>query len=270
MTSHLLNPLTFPLHGSRLIEAIGRHRQDLDHRRAVRAPGAGPRRRRQPLRAPAAAGRHPGDDVYPRRHARTVEPRARAPDRGGRVFSRRTGDIADPFLRRACCESYPDESERQKAAHRLMLAAETMDEAAIFTIDAWCQRMLREHAFDSGSLFDEELVSDEQALFEDAAHDYWRQQVYPLDAAGAGRAAGLLARRRGAEERRARAGAPRRHAGRGGRGTAVGADRARSSGRWRRSWPRLKAGWVERVDAMAALDRRPARAPIPSASTASR
>jgi exodeoxyribonuclease V beta subunit len=57
-----------------------------------------------------------------------------------------------------------------------------MDEAAIFTIDAWCQRMLREHAFDSGSLFDEELVSDEQSLFEDAAHDYWRQQVYPLNA----------------------------------------------------------------------------------------
>jgi exodeoxyribonuclease V beta subunit len=48
------------------------------------------------------------------------------------------------------------------------MAAETMDEAAIFTIDAWCQRMLREHAFDSGSLFDEELVSDERALFEDA------------------------------------------------------------------------------------------------------
>ena len=26
-----------------------------------------------------------------------------------------------------------------------------------------CQRMLREHAFDSGNLFDEELVADEQA-----------------------------------------------------------------------------------------------------------
>jgi exodeoxyribonuclease V beta subunit len=41
--------------------------------------------------------------------------------------------------------------------------------------------MLREHAFDSGSLFDEELVSDERALFEDAANDYWRQHVYPLN-----------------------------------------------------------------------------------------
>ncbi|MFC0170099.1 exodeoxyribonuclease V subunit beta [Pseudoduganella danionis] len=80
-------------------------------------------------------------------------------------------------------QDYPDAAAQQQAAHRLMLAAETMDEAAIFTIDAWCQRMLREHAFDSGSLFDEELLSDEQTLYEDAAHDYWRQHVYPLDAA---------------------------------------------------------------------------------------
>ncbi|MDB5909206.1 MAG: recB [Massilia sp.] len=56
-----------------------------------------------------------------------------------------------------------------------------MDEAAVSTIHGWCNRMLREHAFDSGSLFDEELVADEHALFEDAVHDYWRQNVYPLD-----------------------------------------------------------------------------------------
>jgi exodeoxyribonuclease V beta subunit len=55
-----------------------------------------------------------------------------------------------------------------------------MDEAAVFTIDAWCQRMLREHAFDSGSLFDEELQPNETALLLEAAADYWRQQVYPL------------------------------------------------------------------------------------------
>ena len=45
---------------------------------------------------------------------------------------------------------------------------------------AWCQRMLRGHAFDSGSLFDEELVADEAAMLNDAAQDYWRQQLYPL------------------------------------------------------------------------------------------
>ncbi len=77
--------------------------------------------------------------------------------------------------------AYPPGADRQKAAYRLMLAAESMDDASVFTIDSWCQRMLREHAFDSGSLFDEELVSDETALFEHAVRDYWRQQIYRLD-----------------------------------------------------------------------------------------
>ena len=39
-------------------------------------------------------------------------------------------------------------------------AADAMDDAAVFTLDAWCQRMLREHAFDSGSLIDEKLAQD--------------------------------------------------------------------------------------------------------------
>ncbi len=41
--------------------------------------------------------------------------------------------------------------------------------------------MLREHAFDSGCLFDEELQPNEAAVLADAVRDYWRQQVYPLD-----------------------------------------------------------------------------------------
>jgi hypothetical protein len=117
-----------------------------------------------------------------------------------------------------------------------------MDEAAIFTIDAWCQRMLREHAFDSGSLFDEELVSDERALFEDAAHDYWRQHVYPLNAAALGALLGVLARRRRAESSRCATwcGAPL--LGDAGR-AAGGADRARErAASGRTGAPERKAG----------------------------
>ncbi len=77
--------------------------------------------------------------------------------------------------------AFPDEAQRRQAAWRLALAAESMDEASIHTIDAWCQRTLREHAFDSGSLFDEELVADEEALLIEAVQDYWRQQCYPLE-----------------------------------------------------------------------------------------
>ncbi len=76
---------------------------------------------------------------------------------------------------------YPEGTAREQAAHCLALAAQTMDEAAVYTIDAWCQRMLREHAFDSGNLFEETLVADEAALRLEAVQDYWRQQLYPLD-----------------------------------------------------------------------------------------
>ena len=79
-------------------------------------------------------------------------------------------------------QDFPSEDERQRAAHRLTLAAQAMDDAAVDTIDAWCQRMLREHAFDSGSLFDETLVADEAALRLEAAQDYWRVALYPMAA----------------------------------------------------------------------------------------
>ncbi|MBP7647217.1 MAG: UvrD-helicase domain-containing protein, partial [Comamonas sp.] len=86
----------------------------------------------------------------------------------------------DSFLQ-TLIHAYPEGTPREHAAWRLAMAAECMDDAAIFTIDAWCQRMLREHAFDSGNLFDETLESDESQRLLDACHDYWRQQCYPLN-----------------------------------------------------------------------------------------
>ena len=78
--------------------------------------------------------------------------------------------------------SYKDEALRNRAAWALSTAAEGMDDASVHTIDAWCQRMLKEHAFDSGNLFDEELVADEQAMRIEAIQDYWRLSCYPLGA----------------------------------------------------------------------------------------
>ncbi|RZI63223.1 MAG: exodeoxyribonuclease V subunit beta, partial [Variovorax sp.] len=88
-------------------------------------------------------------------------------------------DDGDAFLR-GLIDAYADGAPRQSAAWRLAMAAESMDDAAVHTIDAWCQRMLREHAFDSGCLFDEELTSNERAMLDEAAQDYWRRQLYPL------------------------------------------------------------------------------------------
>ena len=65
-------------------------------------------------------------------------------------------------------------------ARRLTLAAEWMDDAAISTIHSWCQRMLKEHAFDSGKLFRQEVVKDLTEPTLEAVTDYWRTRVYPL------------------------------------------------------------------------------------------
>jgi exodeoxyribonuclease V beta subunit len=180
--SELLEPLSFPLHGSRLIEAsagTGKTwtiaalylRLVLGHGNAD-GEGNGYAR---PLLPPEILVM-----TFTRAATRELSNRVRERLVQAAGFFRGEADADDPYLE-ALADSYPDEAARLVAAHKLVLAAETMDEAAIFTIDAWCQRMLREHAFDSGSLFDEELVSDERALFEDAANDYWRQHVYPLN-----------------------------------------------------------------------------------------
>ncbi|MCU7648982.1 exodeoxyribonuclease V subunit beta [Pseudomonas piscis] len=65
-------------------------------------------------------------------------------------------------------------------ANRLDIAAQWMDEAAVSTIHSWCQRMLREHAFDSGSLFTQTLETDQSDLLGEVLRDYWRLFCYPL------------------------------------------------------------------------------------------
>src|SRR5450830_1730861 len=131
--SETLHPISFPLHGSRLIEA---------------SAGTG---KTWTIAA-----------LYFRSQESNAPP------------------TNDPFLN-DLLKDYSNIQQRQQAAYQLSNAADAMDEAAIFTIDAWCQRMLREHAFDSGCLFDEELLSNESVILEDAVRDYWRQQVYPLN-----------------------------------------------------------------------------------------
>ena len=88
-------------------------------------------------------------------------------------------DPADEFLT-TLISAYADGPERNRAAWALAMAAESMDDASVHTIDAWCQRVLKEHAFDSGCLFDEELVANEDSMRIEACQDYWRQACYPL------------------------------------------------------------------------------------------
>ncbi|TDN47471.1 DNA helicase/exodeoxyribonuclease V beta subunit [Buttiauxella sp. JUb87] len=67
-----------------------------------------------------------------------------------------------------------------QAAQILRLAEQQMDEAAIFTIHGFCQRMLSLNAFESGMLFEQQLIEDESLLRRHACADFWRRHCYPL------------------------------------------------------------------------------------------
>ncbi|SFT81705.1 DNA helicase/exodeoxyribonuclease V, beta subunit [Kosakonia arachidis] len=71
-------------------------------------------------------------------------------------------------------------ADKQQAAYWLMLAERQMDEAAVFTIHGFCQRMLSLNAFESGMLFEQQLVEDESLLRYQACADFWRRHCYPL------------------------------------------------------------------------------------------
>ncbi|MGE6983272.1 exodeoxyribonuclease V subunit beta [Kluyvera intermedia] len=69
----------------------------------------------------------------------------------------------------------------QQAASVLLLAERQMDDAAVFTIHGFCQRMLSLNAFESGMLFEQQLIEDESQLRYQACADFWRRHCYPLD-----------------------------------------------------------------------------------------
>jgi exodeoxyribonuclease V beta subunit len=84
---------------------------------------------------------------------------------------------SDPFLK-ALLAKFPDAHQRLLFQERLKAALRNYDEAAIFTIHGFCQRMLQENAFESHFFFDTELVTDERGLREEIADDFWRTNFY--------------------------------------------------------------------------------------------
>ncbi len=71
---------------------------------------------------------------------------------------------------------------REQIQLRLDFALQNMDQAGVFTIHGFCQRVLAEHALESGQLFNSELRGDLAQVELQCVDDYWRRQVYPLTA----------------------------------------------------------------------------------------
>ena len=176
MTPALLDPLHFPLHGSALIEASAGTGKTFTiaalYLRLVLGHG-GPAAFQRPLTPPEIL-------VVTFTEAATKELRDRIRARlaeAAQAFLQAGGEL-DPLLRTLRAD-YPP-SDWPACAQRLRLAAEWMDEAAVSTIHGWCNRMLREHAFDSGSLYSQTLEADQTELTQEAVRDYWRTFFYPL------------------------------------------------------------------------------------------
>ncbi len=65
-----------------------------------------------------------------------------------------------------------------EARKRLLSALRCFDEAPISTIHGFCRRMLLQNAFESGVLFDTELVPDQGLLVDQVIADFWAARVY--------------------------------------------------------------------------------------------
>lgn len=75
-------------------------------------------------------------------------------------------------------EQYPSDAERLLILKRALL---NFDEAAIYTIHSFCQRALKENAFDVGMPFESELISDEQELLISLADNFWHRYLLHPD-----------------------------------------------------------------------------------------
>lgn len=100
-----------------------------------------------------------------------------------------TGKTDDPLLD-GLLQKIANHAEPKR---QLASALRSFDEAAIFTIHGFCQRTLQENPFESGSLCDTELLTDQSAILSEIAQDYWRINCYdaPLERIAAANAAGL-------------------------------------------------------------------------------
>lgn len=181
-----LNTLRFPLHGERLIEAsagtgktytiAGLYlRLLLGHGPVIEegADAGQPSAHERPLSVTEIL-------VVTFTEAATAELRGRI---RGRIHEARLafmrGESKDALLAQLLAEV----EDHELAARRLLAAERQMDEAAVFTIHGFCQRMLKQNAFESGALFETEFLTDDSQLRLQAVSDYWRAEFYPVDKA---------------------------------------------------------------------------------------
>ncbi len=169
-----LEAMTFPLHGARLIEASAGTGKTFTiaglYLRLLLGHGSAETKHRVPLTVDQIL-------VVTFTEAATAElrDRIRARIHDARIAFAR-GHSSDPVIQPLLNEF----DDHKQAAEILLQAERQMDEAAVYTIHGFCQRMLTQNAFESGSRFNNEFVTDESHLKAQVVADYWRRNFYPL------------------------------------------------------------------------------------------
>ena len=158
-----LRPLRRPIRRHRADRGQRRHGQDAHAGRPLSPPCGGGR----PVRGP-----DPGRDVHRGGHGELRERIRR------RLAEARAHFDGQPD-RRYSAAPPPRTGGRSggRPARRLAEAVRSFDEAAVFTIHGFCQRVLTDCAFESGQPFASELLPDEHDLLQEVVDDFWRRTV---------------------------------------------------------------------------------------------
>ena len=180
-----LDPLALPLHGRQVIEASAGTGKTWTLSALYLRLVLGLRDPIEPKAALGAPLLPPQILVMTFTEAATAELRERIRQRLGEAAQAfgAMGPGKDAFLN--LLRERIDPRWHASCVQRLENAAQWMDEAAIHTIHGWSLRMLREHAFDSQSLFEQTRLEDVSGLQRQTVQDHWRRWFYPVDHADA-------------------------------------------------------------------------------------
>ena len=88
----------------------------------------------------------------------------------------RVGQTEDSLWTALLFSGAPEQQSERLA--QIEAALEQFDEAAVFTIHGFCQRVLQERAFESRVLFDAELTPDVTPFLREVADNFWRRHFY--------------------------------------------------------------------------------------------
>lgn len=88
-----------------------------------------------------------------------------------KAFSNGSSD--DPFL-----SNLISRIDSGKACSILESAAHNFDTVSIHTIHGFCQKVLYENSFESGTSFESTIITDQSLLVQEITHDFWRLNFY--------------------------------------------------------------------------------------------